>query len=782
MNARTYGEEGRLDPATHARVFADEVVPGSGLLEATSQAQPKAIILAGQPGAGKGGLADTAQAELLDDAVTIDPDELRRYHPHANLFRSEHPYTWPTQTHPDASQWATELRESAIAQKKNLIIDTTLGNGDAAVAMVKSLQDKGYQVEIRAMATHRLQSEVGVDGRFTRSLDDLGHGRYVPAAVREHVYHALPSSLDKVQAQTDAPIRIFNRQGHEFFDSRSDARSAGQALSEAREQPLSNLDYAREVRDSYRKQLAWHDDLPGSLEGRSALAPEARVPLLQERESLRVVQNLSRDALHAEQGYNAATRGLAIKGLGIAGVAATAYDAAQTGRQTTELLEQGNVTGAQSGVLHFGSRTLGMAAGAAIVGSAGAAAGVETGPGMLVAGAVGAVVGGVGGDKVADAIDQYRIYHQKDPQGLPWRYDPEHPQQGWVSELPALPGGFKAPVADAALQNRLDYQASGKATELRMAQPGELPDPYKQPAGPQDRPRMQADSWTRDSQTHAWTREVITNVVDRTVLRETETASPSRAAELDKAAEQTVAQNRTNSPQGVAANYQAMYVQRGWNSLGPMPEAVTSTLREADRTVRASDGHTYTRATDGQWSTPGMLYGRNAAEGHVRDELDATRHQDHHAPTVARQDPMASLPPHRLDDPNHPDHSFYLQTREKVRQLDRELGRTPDHHTDQISSALTVQARADGLHRIDQVALGVGGEKLWAVQTPPGRTDHLFDQRTSVPTASANMPMEQSAAQWPQAMQQFQESQQQTQAQSQTQAQQQGSHSPAMSR
>ncbi|WP_369931089.1 zeta toxin family protein [Xanthomonas sp. NCPPB 2632] len=775
-------EEGRLDPASHERIFAERIAPESGLFEARSQEQPKAIILAGQPGAGKGGMAKRAVDDLLHDVVKVDPDELRQYHPSVDVFRSEHPYTWPTQTHPDASQWATELRESAIAQKKNLIIDTTLGNGDAAVSMIRNLQDKGYQVEIRAIATHRLQSEAGVDERFTRSLDDFGYGRYVPASVREHVYQSLPASLDKVQAQTDAPIRIFNRQGHEFFDSRSAARSAGQALSAARELPLSDLNHVREVRDSYRKQLAWHNDLPGSLEERSALAPETRSPLLQEREGLQVVKNLSRDALHAEQGYHAVTRGLAIKGLGIAGVAATAYDAAQTGRQTTELLQQGNVTGAQSGVLHFGSRTLGMAAGAAIVGSAGAAAGVETGPGMLVTGAVGTVLGGLGGDRVADAIDQYRVYHQKDPQGLPWRYDPEQPQKGWVSELPALPGGFKAPSADAALQNRLDYQASGKATELRMAQPGELPDPYKQPAGPHDPPRMHAEPWTRDSQTHAWTREVITNVVDHVVLRETETASPSRATELNKAADQAVAQNRTNSPQGVAAAYQAMYEQRGWKSLGPMPEAVTSTLREADRTVRASDGHTYSRAADGQWSTPGMVYGRNAAEGNVRDELNATRRYENHAPAVAKQEPTASLPPKRLDDPNHPDHSFYLQTREKVQQLDRELGRTPDHHTDQISSALTVQARADGLHRIDKVALGVGGEKLWAVQTPPGRTDHLFDQRSSVPTASANVPMEQSAAQWPQAMQQFQESQQQTQAQSQAQVQQQGPHVPGMSR
>ena len=176
-----------MDPAAHQRVFLDEIVPQSGLQTATSQPHPKAVILAGQPGAGKGGLAETARSEFSRDAVTIDPDELRRYHPDVHRFQTEHPYTWPTNTQPDASQWAGELRQAAIDQKKNLIIDTTLGHGDSAVAMIKNLQAQGYEVEVRAIATHWLESELGVDERFTRGLDQSGFGRYVPADVRARI-------------------------------------------------------------------------------------------------------------------------------------------------------------------------------------------------------------------------------------------------------------------------------------------------------------------------------------------------------------------------------------------------------------------------------------------------------------------------------------------------------------------------------------------------------------------------------------------------------------------
>lgn len=36
-----------------------------------------------------------------------------------------------------------------------------------------------------------------------------------------------------------------------------------------------------------------------------------------------------------------------------------------------------------------------------------------------------------------------------------------------------------------------------------------------------------------------------------------------------------------------------------------------------------------------------------------------------------------------------------------------------------------------------EVALSADGQRLWAVQIPSGRTDHLFDIRTSVPTDEA---------------------------------------------
>jgi hypothetical protein len=184
----------------HKKVFNEEILPKIGLLQKSSSDRPNAIILAGQPGAGKGALARAAELELNEDVVKIDPDELREFHPQVAALRNAHPYTWSGYTHPDASRWADELLQATIEGKKNLIFDTTLSNGQWSSDLIKDLQSRGYDVEVRAMTAHKLESEHGVDERFSTSLDRRGYGRYVPEGAREAIYTKLPISLDTVHA------------------------------------------------------------------------------------------------------------------------------------------------------------------------------------------------------------------------------------------------------------------------------------------------------------------------------------------------------------------------------------------------------------------------------------------------------------------------------------------------------------------------------------------------------------------------------------------------------
>lgn len=95
-----------------------------------------------------------------------------------------------------------------------------------------------------------------------------------------------------------------------------------------------------------------------------------------------------------------------------------------------------------------------------------------------------------------------------------------------------------------------------------------------------------------------------------------------------------------------------------------------------------------------------------------------------------------------LDDKRNPDHTLYEQALAGVKKIDADMGRTSDQHTTSLAAALAVAAKAQGLTRIDTVAISEDGSRTFAAQnTSPLRTF------ADVPTAQAvHTSIEQSSA------------------------------------
>lgn len=371
----------------HHQILREQILQDSKYIQVTGgHERPKAIILAGQPGAGKGGLVRTALSEMGGNAAVIDPDELRSAHPDVHRLRSQKPYTWSGETHSDASRWAQELRADAVAQRKHLVIDTTMPRAD----VIKELKAQGYEVEVRAIATHRLESELGVDNRFTSDLDRRGYGRHVPEEVRKSVYNKLPATLDDVAHQTGVPIQIYDREGRLHFDSRTAPNaSPGRALESARFGRLTQ-ERLNDLHQSTDAQHQWHRDLPDRVPN-GRVSPDTARHLLDERQTGRVAEGVQR--LHNEVGGYRAVRPT-IKAAGVLGTAYGAYDAKHqvdtaidTARSNREQWVRGGKEAVNQAVKTAVTGT------AATVGAIpGAAAGTLTSP---VTGPVGPIAGGL---------------------------------------------------------------------------------------------------------------------------------------------------------------------------------------------------------------------------------------------------------------------------------------------------------------------------------------------------------------------------------------------------
>ncbi len=628
----------QLSSDEHARILRDKILPASDLESLQSHVRPTAIILAGQPGAGKGGLSEVAKGELFHDAAVIDPDALRRFHPDVVEFRRQNPVIWSGRTHIDASAWADEILDVASAARKNLILDKTLGNGERAVELIRGLQQKGYSVEVRVVAAHKLESELGVDGRFTQNVDRLGHGRHVPESAREEIYNNIPRSLRTVQEATDVPIIIYSREGQRLFDSQTDNRPAGTALEEERSKRLRDPAVTQYLRASWGKQVEWHEGLPVRAHAIPGMDPDTHARMLQEQASQGLVDGARLQAhvgatvdevfrpgaapalvIREPRAPNVLRTGVGV-GATVVGLAASAYDAHETGERVGALLQQQNLPAAQSELTHFAARGIGGWAGgtlaAGIVGTSGA------GPVALVA--ADAYLFSKAFEKAATLRDSHAIYQQKDKAGTEWEYN----GYSWVREvaLDRTQDGIDNPIKQDVSANyekarELNALASARAVELELGRVPAPQDPFNIPARADDQYGLDNPNWRRDAQSEQWVRQVktgVTGVNDRGTYAQ-QIASPERAEALDREAMARVEGNIANGKEAVAAAYLEGHAALRSGDFVEIPPAVEYARAKAD-SVFASDGHLYRLNEDGQW-----MHGGSAAQGNLALELNLTR-------------------------------------------------------------------------------------------------------------------------------------------------------------
>jgi len=166
--------------------------------------------------------------------------------------------------------------------------------------------------------------------------------------------------------------------------------------------------------------------------------------------------------------------------------------------------------------------------------------------------------------------------------------------------------------------------------------------------------------------------------------------------------------------------------------------------------------------------------GYNATVDATSRGIEATAHAGHQAYDATSRGMedvtnFAKAHPIQLNHPSHPDNKLFQQVHDGVKKIDAQHGRASDHHSENLAGALTVEAKAQGLKRIDTVALSDDGSKAFAAQNViPG----AFKNVAGVETAQAvHIPIEQSTQQMTQVNQALpQHAQTQQQVQSQQQA------------
>jgi len=211
-------EQYRLGEARHQAIF-EQRIKRDLFASAMPSNRPVAIILGGQPGAGKSAVVAAAMQELSQrgGAVEIIGDDLRDYHPSYRRLMSENDKTGAFYTDRDTGRWVEKAIAEAKAQRVNLVIEGTMRDGDKVAATMQSLREAGYAIDARALAVTAKLSEQGIMLRYEGQKADKGNGRMTTPESHKAGYDGMLKTLERIETEKLADRVTVYRRGAEVL-------------------------------------------------------------------------------------------------------------------------------------------------------------------------------------------------------------------------------------------------------------------------------------------------------------------------------------------------------------------------------------------------------------------------------------------------------------------------------------------------------------------------------------------------------------------------------------
>lgn len=162
---------------------------------------PIAVVLGGQPGAGKSVLIDNAKKEFDDNnVVIINGDEFRRMHPNLDEILEYAEEDYAMYTDADVRVWTSDLFEKAINDKYNIIFEGTMRTNRICDTL-KKLKDNGFFIELKILAVNGIDSLISTMERYEKQKNAEGYGRITPSDSHRNAYYGMLDTLEDIESQ-----------------------------------------------------------------------------------------------------------------------------------------------------------------------------------------------------------------------------------------------------------------------------------------------------------------------------------------------------------------------------------------------------------------------------------------------------------------------------------------------------------------------------------------------------------------------------------------------------
>ena len=213
-----------IDLSAFSKEQLDQVVAAETLRsmrQCTRSEDPHAVLLAGQPGAGKTVISSMMMSSVLNnDGTLINADEFRRLHP--NYHRLHELYGADAVEF--TARFSSAVTEGLIAalsdQRINLVIEGTGRTVEVPKRTATLLVEKGYTVELAVIAARPEISLISTVLRFYQMNERGTIPRSTALEAHDRTVDALPANLDVLLTLPEfSQITIWDRELHLLYDS-----------------------------------------------------------------------------------------------------------------------------------------------------------------------------------------------------------------------------------------------------------------------------------------------------------------------------------------------------------------------------------------------------------------------------------------------------------------------------------------------------------------------------------------------------------------------------------
>lgn len=164
--------------------------------------QPSAVLMMGGPASGKGQLTGMFDPT---DFVSVDADRIKELLPEYQEAVAAGDRDAASLAHEESGYLASKLRDLALKQRKNVLLDGTGRYAGSYMHRMRQMQDQGYHV-------HLMMPDLDVDTARARAKKrGEESGRWVPDHVFGSAYRDIPGNFEQLAHAADSAMLFNNR-------------------------------------------------------------------------------------------------------------------------------------------------------------------------------------------------------------------------------------------------------------------------------------------------------------------------------------------------------------------------------------------------------------------------------------------------------------------------------------------------------------------------------------------------------------------------------------------